>query len=124
MEGDSCLICAGEGRIAGPWGRSTVCPGCNGSGRRRGIDDFVRDLAASNPSRHGQTAKGGAEKQTWPSTAEGSQLATEVRDCSTCPEETKTRLVREIIEYEGSHGRITKTFSRKVRKQLRVGETS
>jgi hypothetical protein len=38
------------------------------------------------------------------------------RDCS---DDTKARLIREIIEYEGSHGRCTQTFIKKVRKQVR-----
>jgi hypothetical protein len=38
---------------------------------------------------------------------------------SGCSDDTKARLVREIIEYEGSHGSCTKTFTRKVRKQIR-----
>ena len=100
-----------------------MCPGCNGSGRRGGNEDLVRNVTKATSSRYVQTAKA-AEKQTWPSTAGGRQLATEVRDCPTCPEETKARLVREIIEYEGSHGQCTKTFTRKVRKQLRVTDTS
>ena len=122
MEGDTCSICAGEGRIPGPWGRSTVCPGCNGSGRRGGYDELVRNVTKPNTTRANQQQKAPAEKQTWPSTAGGMQLANEVRDCPTCPEDTKTRLIREIIEYEGSHGQCTKTFTRKVRKQLRATE--
>ncbi len=47
------------------------------------------------------------------------ELATEVQDCASCSNETKARLVREIIEYEESHGQCTKTFVRKVRKQIR-----
>ena len=100
-----------------------MCPGCNGSGRQGVYEERVRNVTIPNKTPRAQTAKA-ADKQTWPSTAGGQQLATEVRDCPTCPEETKTRLVREIIEYEGSHGQCTKTFTRKVRKQLRVTETS
>jgi hypothetical protein len=47
------------------------------------------------------------------------RLATEVRDCPHCPDDVKSRIIREIIEYEGSHGQCTQTFQRKVRKQLR-----
>jgi len=46
------------------------------------------------------------------------QLATEVRG-SSLSEETKMRLVRDIIEYESTHGSCTKTFIRKVKKELR-----
>ena len=83
----------------------------------------MRDVTKTKPSHH--RAAGGApkpvanEKPTWPSTFEGMQLAEEVKSCASLSVETKTRITREIIEYEGSHGRCTQTFTRKVRKQLR-----
>lgn len=119
MKGDTCSICAGEGRIDGAWGRTTVCPACGGSGRQRAYEDLVRNVTKPDKTRR-QGVQAPAEKQTWPSTFLGQQLATEVRDCPTCPDEAKARLVREIIEYEGSHGQCTKTLTRKVRKQLRA----
>ena len=64
------------------------------------------------------------EKQTWPSTTAGSQLATEIRDSATCTSETKTRLTREIIEHEASHGLCTQTFLKKVRKQVGIRPVS
>ena len=33
-------------------------------------------------------------------------------------EATKRRLIREIVEYEETHGHRTKTFTRKIRKQI------
>jgi hypothetical protein len=60
-----------------------------------------------------------AEKQTWPSTAEGSRLADEVKAAAGVSDDVKARLIREIIEYEGSHGRCTQTFSKKIRRQVR-----
>jgi len=124
MKGDVCSICAGDGRIDGAWGRTTVCPACNGTGRRAEYEDLVRNVTKPNTTRSAQAERTPAAKQTWPSTAGGKQLATEVQECATCPEETKARLVREIIEYEGSHGSCTKTFTRKVRKQLRATENT
>jgi RecJ-like exonuclease len=123
MQGDVCPICAGDGRIDGAWGRTTVCPACNGTGRRPEYEELIRNPTKTSGRRYAQTNKPVAEKQTWPSTSEGKQLATEVRDCPTCPEETKTRLIQQIIEYEGSHGRCTKTFTKKLRRQLRVTES-
>ena len=120
MRGDTCSICGGEGRITGPYNRTAVCPGCNGSGRQSFEPSGLRDVTKTKPS-HYRTpeARQEAEKQTWPATFEGAQLATEVRDCTTCDDTVKARLIREIIEYEGSHGTCTKTFVRKVRKQIR-----
>jgi hypothetical protein len=60
------------------------------------------------------------EKQQWPSTSEGAKLATEIRDSATCSADTKTRLTREIIEHEASHGLCTQTFLKKVRKQVGI----
>jgi hypothetical protein len=42
-----------------------------------------------------------------------------VRDCSTVAAEVKSRLIREIIEYEEGHGLCTQTFQKKVRRQIR-----
>ena len=122
MEGDTCSICGGEGRVRGPYGRTSVCSACGGSGRRSlGGEDLIRDVTKTKPSHYLPKNQTDAQaKQTWPTTLEAQQLATEVRDCPTCPPELRDRLVREIIEYEGSHGRCTKTFTKKVRKQLRA----
>jgi hypothetical protein len=80
----------------------------------------LRDVTKTKPSHHTPSNKSAAaEKQLWPSSFEGTQLAGEVRDSSVPSEEAKARLIREIIEYEGSHGRCTQTFIRKVRKQIR-----
>jgi hypothetical protein len=120
MEGDHCSICGGEGRIENGFGRGTACPACHGSGRRNTEGSGLRDVTKTKPSHHRQTNKAEvAEKANWPSTFEGVQLATEVRDSPNCANETKSKLIREIIEYEGSHGRCTQTFIKKVRKQTR-----
>ena len=80
---------------------------------------MLRDVTKTKPSHHtGSNTAKVQEKQTWPSTFEGDKLATLVRDSATCSAETKSRLIREIIEYEGSHGRCTQTFTRKIKKQV------
>jgi hypothetical protein len=58
-------------------------------------------------------------QQQWPVTFEGAQLATEVQGSAGCSSETKAKLIREIMEHEGSHGTCTQTFVKKVRKQIR-----
>jgi hypothetical protein len=79
----------------------------------------MRDVTKTKPSHHGTPAKATpAAKATWPTTFDGTQLATQVNASGLSPE-VKARLVREIIEYEGSHGKCTQTFTKKVRKQLR-----
>lgn len=119
MSTDVCGVCGGDGRIAQTSGQTSRCPGCLGTGRRQQDDSLFRDVTKTKPSHYRQanTVKV-AEKQTWPSTFEGDKLAKEVQ-ASSCPDETKARLVREIIDYEASHGTCTKTFTRKVRKQMR-----
>jgi hypothetical protein len=80
---------------------------------------LIRDVTKTKPSHHGPQSKAAAPaKATWPTTFDGSTLANEV-NASGLSAETKARLVREIIEYEGSHGKCTQTFTKKVRKQLR-----
>ncbi len=75
-------------------------------------------MTKTKPSHHATAVKAAPVKATWPTTSEGAALATEVNG-SGLSADAKARLVREIIEYEGSHGKCTQTFTRKVRKQLR-----
>jgi hypothetical protein len=120
MEGDACAICAGEGRVPNAFGGSTVCPACHGSGRRNTEPTGIRDVTKTKPSHYQQANKAAvAEKQTWPVTFEGGQLANEVRDSAVVSADTKSRLIREIMDHEGSHGTCTKTFIKKIRKQIR-----
>lgn len=83
----------------------------------------MRDVTKTKPSHHRQSngakATEGPQKVTWPSTFEGAKLAEEVK-ASALSVESKARITREIIEYEASHGQCTQTFSKKVRRQLRV----
>lgn len=117
---ETCSICGGDGRIGNAFGGSTTtCPACHGTGRK-GENVLFRDVTKTKPSHYRQANKAAVEeKQQWPSTFEGDHLAKEVQACPTISEQTKARLVREIIEYEDSHGKCTKTFTTKLRKQLR-----
>jgi RecJ-like exonuclease len=116
---ESCRVCGGDGRIANSFGGgSKTCPACHGTGRRV-EEPLFRDVTKTKPSHHAAASKAPAPvKATWPSTHDGTTLATEV-NASGLPAEAKARLVREIIEYEGTHGKCTQTFTKKVRKQLR-----
>jgi hypothetical protein len=80
---------------------------------------LFRDVTKTKASHHAPQNKAVAPaKATWPSTFEGIELAKEVK-ASGLTEDVKTRLVREIIDYEGSHGKCTQTFTKKIRKQVR-----
>lgn len=118
---ETCRICGGDGRISNAFGgSSTTCPGCHGTGRRADSGTILRDVTKTKPS-HFRTAasKAAAEaKSNWPSTFEAITLANEVK-ASALPEEAKTRLIREIVEYEGTHGKSTQTFTKKIRRQIR-----
>ena len=121
MIGDECGVCGGDGSIHNSFGLTNKCPACHGTGRRSGDNSLMRDVTKTKPSHFVRPVKAApAEKKPeWPETFEGGQLATEVRDSSAISAETKARLIREIIDYEGSHGQCTQTFTKKVRKQLR-----
>jgi RecJ-like exonuclease len=122
MEGDSCPICGGDGRITNSFGGSSAtCPACHGTGRRSEASVGIHDVTKTKPShyRAPQTAQQAAKKKDWPDTFRGMQLANEVRDSPSCEETLKAKLIREIIDYERSHVELTKTFTTKVRKQLR-----
>jgi hypothetical protein len=122
MIAQSCGICGGDGRIANSFSGSTAtCPGCHGTGRRS-EDTGLRDVTKTKPSHHRPPVKQGApvEKQTGPVSFEGVQLANEVKACAHLSSGTKTKLTLEIVEHEGTHGKCTQTFIKKVRKQLRA----
>jgi hypothetical protein len=120
METDVCGVCGGDGCIANSFsGSDARCPACLGTGRRT-LDALMRDVTKTKPSHYQQPNKAKVvAKQTWPSTFEGGQLATEVRDSAALSNETKARLTREILEHEATHGKVTQTFVKKIRKQLR-----
>ncbi|MEP7052533.1 MAG: molecular chaperone DnaJ [Pseudomonadota bacterium] len=119
MSSESCGVCGGDGRIGNTFGLTTTCPGCHGSGKRS-ADTGFHDVTKTKPAHHRGTNGSVAvvAKQTWPSTTEGVRLASEIRDSAQCAVDTKARLIREIIEHEASHGLCTKTFLKKIRKQV------
>jgi hypothetical protein len=120
MAGEPCGICGGDGRIGNSFGLTTTCPGCHGSGQRSSEGTGIRDVTKTKPAHFRQAnQKQAATKQQWPVTFEGGQLATEVQSSAGCSNETKAKLIREIMEYEGSHGSCTQTFIKKIRKQIR-----
>jgi len=122
MEGDTCPICGGDGRISNSFGGSTAtCPACHGTGRRSGEGVGFHDVTKTKPSHHRppsnvQTAP---KRKDWPESMRGIQLATEVRDSPSCEEKLKAKLIREVVEYESTHAEVTQTLIKKVRKQLR-----
>jgi DnaJ-class molecular chaperone len=120
MSLDNCAVCGGDGRLSNSFGSEARCPACHGTGRRSD-EGGMRDVTKTKPSHHrGANASAVPVKQTAPETAEGKRLAGEIAACATISSDTKARLVREIMEYEGSHGKCTDTFSKKVRRQLRA----
>ena len=111
MAGETVRVCGGDGRIANSFsGSDARCPACHGTGRRS-IDTGIRDETKTKPSHHQQPNKAKvAEKQTWPSTFEGGQLATEIRDSAVVSSDDKAKLTREIIVHEATQGKCTQTF--------------
>ncbi len=116
---ESCGTCGGDRRIGNSFGLTTTCPSCHGSGRRPEHTGF-HDVTKTKESHHRPTNRAPVvEKKLWPTSFEGGQLATEVRDSATCREADKPRLIREIIDHETSHGTCTQTFVKKMRKLVR-----
>jgi hypothetical protein len=116
---DSCRVCGGDRRIGNSFGLTTTCPACHGTGRRVETTGF-HDVTKTKPSHYRATNKAPVvEKTTWPVTSEGNKLAGEVRDTSAGTADSRAKLVREIIDHESTHGLITQTFMKKVRKQIR-----
>ena len=122
MDGELCRLCGGDGRIGNALGRSTAtCPGCHGSGRRADTSSRFHDVTKTKPS-HYKTVEEAPKGPRVPTTAEGAQLASEVKASTVLPEDAKARLLVEIVNHESTHGRCTQTFIKKVRKQARPGQ--
>jgi DnaJ-class molecular chaperone len=119
---ESCGVCGGDRRIANSFGLTTTCPSCHGSGRRVETTGF-RDVTKTKASHHRQPNKVEVvAKAQWPATHEGNLLATEIKG-SACTSDVKAKLIREVIDYEDSHGQCTQTFIKKIRKQVRPRTT-
>ena len=122
MEVESCRMCGGDGRIGNALGGSSAtCPSCHGSGRRAEAAYGFHDVTKTKPSHHRPAAaiSAGPKGTT---TAEGAQLAAEVSASAVLTADAKARLLAEIVNHESTHGRCTKTFVKKVRKQARLGK--
>ena len=122
MDGELCRLCGGDGRIGNALGHSsTTCPGCHGSGRRADTSSGFHDVTKTKPSHyHPEVAIPKGPKG--PATSEGVQLALEVGASVVLAEDAKARLLAEIVNHESTHGRCTKTFIKKIRKQTRPGQ--
>jgi len=119
MEGETCRVCGGDGRIGNVFGGSTAtCPGCHGSGRRAEASQGFHDVTKTKPEHHRPAAAVPAGPRV-PVTPEGVQLGREVSASTALSEDAKGRLLQEIVNHESTHGRCTKTFLKKVRKQTR-----
>jgi hypothetical protein len=122
-ESEPCRLCGGDGRIGnalGGAGSSATCPSCHGSGRRAEEASMFHDVTKTKPSHHRATPEVPTGPRV-PVTPEGMQLAREVNASTVLAADAKTRLVAEIVNHESTHGRCTKTFLKKVRKQAHPG---
>ena len=116
MEGETCRLCGGDGRIGNALGGSSAkCPSCHGSGRRAETSSGFHDVTKTKPSHYRPTVATSTGPKG-PVTPEGVQLASEVSASTVLAEDAKARLLAEIMNHESTHGRCTKTFIKKVRK--------
>ncbi len=121
MNGELCRLCGGDGRIGNALGGSSAtCPSCHGSGRRAETSLGFHDVTKTKPSHH-RPAAAISTGPKGPTTSEGVQLALEVSASPVLAQDAKTRLLAEIMNHESTHGRCTRTFIKKIRKQTRLG---
>ena len=122
MDGETCRLCGGDGRIGNALGRSSAtCPSCHGSGRRADTSALFRDVTKTKAS-HYRPVEEAPRGPRAPVTPEGIQLAADVNASPVLDADAKARLVGEIMQHESTHGRCTKTFLKKVRKQARPAQ--
>ena len=127
MEGELCRMCGGDGRVGNSLGQSTAtCPSCRGSGRRADTSSGFHDVTKTKPEHHrssaGSSSAAAPAGPKGPTTSEGIELAAEVSGSTVLTGDAKTRLLAEIANHESTHGRCTKTFLKKIRKQARPGQ--
>jgi len=121
MDGETCRLCGGDGRIGNALGRSSAtCPSCHGSGSRTDTSAGFHDVTKTKPS-HYRPAVAAPAGPRGPATPEGVQLALDVNSSTILGADAKARLVAEIVNHESTHGRCTKTFLKKIRKQAKPG---
>jgi hypothetical protein len=114
-------MCGGDGRVGNALGGSTAtCPSCHGSGRRAEASYRFHDVTRTKPEHYRPAVEAPAGPKV-PMTSEGIQLAADVNASTVLAADAKVRLVAEIVNHESTHGRCTKTFLKKVRKQTRTG---
>ena len=119
MELESCRLCGGDGRIGNSLGGTNAkCPSCHGTGRRAEAEPRFHDVTKTKASHYRPVAQAPTGPKA-PVTPEGTMLAAEVNGCATLAADAKARLVAEIMVHESTHGRCTKTFIKKIRKQTR-----
>jgi hypothetical protein len=124
VEGETCRLCGGDGRIGNALGRSTAtCPSCHGSGRRLDTSAGFHDVTKTKPSHYARVDESPKGPKA-PVTPEGAQLAADVTASAILSEDAKARLIAEIMNHESTHGRCTKTFLKRVRKQTRPAGSS
>jgi hypothetical protein len=122
VNGEACRLCGGDGRIGNALGRSTAtCPSCHGSGRRSDTSSGFHDVTKTKPSHYRSAVVDAPAGPRGPATPEGAQLALDVNASTVLAADAKVRLLAEIVNHESTHGRCTKTFMKKVRKQARPG---
>ncbi len=120
MQGEPCRMCGGDGRIGNALGGSSAkCPSCHGSGVRADSSSRFHDVTKTKPSHYRPTVTAVETGPRSPTTPEGMQLAAEVNASAALSSDAKARLVAEIVNHESTHGRCTKTFIKKMRKQTR-----
>lgn len=119
MESDPCRTCGGDGRIDNALGGTSArCPSCHGTGRRAELTSGFHDVTKTKPSHHHAPSQVSSGPRG-PVTPEAVQLSSDVSASLALSPDAKVKLLAEILAHEVSHGRCTKTFVRKVRKQAR-----
>ena len=120
MELEECRTCGGDGRIGNALagGGSARCPSCHGTGRRSEAAPRFHDVTKTKESHYKPAVQAPAGRKV-PVTPEGEMLAREVNASAVLAADAKSRLIAEIVNHESTHGRCTKTFIKKLRKQTR-----
>jgi hypothetical protein len=116
---NACVVCGGDRFISNSAGGRATCSGCGGSGvRGREAGLGMKDVTKTKPQRT-NGLNGRPVRPTHALSLEGIELE-KIITGATISSQKKAELLKSIIDFEVERGRLTETFSKKVRKQLRA----
>ena len=113
MSSESCSICGGDRRYTNAFGSTTACPACcgmSGSG--------IHDVTKTKPEhyRKSNIAQGKLTRPQHAISTKGIELENVIKTCTKLSNDSKKKLIDQVIDFELERGGLTDTFKKKIKK--------